>query len=220
MISFALAAWRDWRDRLAFKSLASAAMACVVAGAFSALAPLVLSGTLAACFSVGGWFAARRYGPGSWGRERIRGTDIKAAAIAGGVALSGLAGWAVWVVALAPPAALVAASWNLGAGRLASLAFVCLGCWTLALGAGFLASATSDSEGEASGAWLGAIWMLASAIFPAVRFLNPFLQAWNAVRGGSDGMELAGAGVQVALGLLALLAGGAAAVDGRNHDAA
>lgn len=209
MISLSMAIWRDWRDHVAAATIAPAAILCALTVSFASLSPLMISGVLSGASILGGWFAGRRYGPGSFGRERFtrfvsesgrRGTGF-------GLALSSLSAWICVITALAPALALLVYSWRLGSTRLILFMTASMGPWFLSWGGAFVSSILKSDETSAPGWWMCLLWLIPTALVPVLRFLNPFIIVWRAIGGDLIASVLYGSTVLTAAGICLMVLG-------------
>lgn len=206
MSALALAAWKDWRDRVAARSLMPALVAWAVAASFRALGPFLLAASLAASFALAGWFAGRRYGPGSFGRERLSAASLRSGQYVLALSLASGAMCLCWLLAAAAPLTFVALSSGLSLDRLPLVGLALSGIWYCSFGGAFLSSMLRKEEDGAAGLVFALAWLSPTLALPFLRWLNPILHAWSAYRGFSAWPALAASAAEALLGagLLAL----------------
>ncbi len=218
MSALALAAWRDWRDRVALPSLAPALALWILAASFGSLGPFLLSAAFALSFACGGWFAGRRYGPGSFGKERLAAAALDPPRTVLALGLASTAMCLSWLALAAAPALFTILSFGMESARLPLLALSLSGIWQLSFGAAFLAARIRRAEDSAAGAVFALAWILPASILPFLRWLNPFQHAWSAFRGFSAWPALGAWAAELVLGT-AFLYLGASRQRGEDRDA-
>ena len=192
MSAFALAIFRDWRDRVSAAFLAPAALALALGSSFSYLSPVFLCLGLSAFSALGGWLAGGRYGLGSFGRERMAAAmaRLSPARAAWSMIMAGGGAWLACALAAAPCVVLVGRSWPVAPSALALMTAGSLGTWLLSLGAAAASGALKQSTEGAPGFWLAALLFGLTAWVGFLRPWNPFLALWRAMTGRLDAGSL------------------------------
>jgi hypothetical protein len=206
MIALILEDFRDWRIGQMGRTITMACLALLAAGAVTLLQPVIVMEAATLVSVLLGWSRGSQYYMGSSLRRPL--IDCAAGPISAALAKasSSLAVWLVHILVLSPVLALTAATRGLRLEALASCACAWLAAYYAALGLSFFASLVFARADGIIGLFLVVLWLGSTASCPPLREANPFVLAWDALKGGSRAADWLGFG-----GLLAFAAAAFAA---------
>jgi len=197
VIAFLIEDIREWRLSQMGRTVTLASLALLVVGAATTLQPIFMVMAATTVSILLGWTRGSRYGIASSARKILIACPIPPRAAAAGKALSSIAIWLVHLLVLSPALALTAASRGLRLDALAACACSALAAYCLALGLSFVSSLGAAKSDGLFGLLLIALWIGSSAFAPPIRKANPFVQAWDFLKGARPAEDWAWIGAAV-----------------------
>lgn len=194
MIALFLEDIREWRIAQMGRTITMSCLAVLAAGATTLLQPVIMIEAATLVSVLLGWSRGSQYYLGSSSRRPLVDCAVRPIAAVSAKALSSIAIWLVHILVLSPALALTVAARGLRLDALAACACAWLAAYGAALGLSFVVSLVFARSDGVIGLFLVVLWLGATALCPPVREANPFVPAWDALKGRSGPADWLGVG--------------------------
>jgi hypothetical protein len=199
VIAFFIEDFREWRLSQMSRTIALACLFILAVGAATLLQPILVVEAVAAISILLGWSRGRQYDISSSARRSLVASAVPPRAAAAGKVLSSVAIWLLHILILSPALALMAVSRGLRLDALSACACSWLAAYCLSLGLSFIASLGLAKSDGLFGFFLIGLWIGASALAGPIRKANPFVQAWDFLKGSASSEDWAWIGALAVL---------------------
>jgi hypothetical protein len=199
---------REWRISQMSRTITLSCLVVLAVGAASLLQPVLMIAASTLVSILLGWSRGSQYYISSSARKPLITCPVSPRGAAAAKAASSIAIWLLPLLALSPPLALTVAARGLRVDALAACASSWLVAYCVAVGLSFIVSLGFGRSDGLIGLFLILCWQGATALVPALAKANPFVQAWDFLKGSATAGDWYWMGISAALA--AALFGGAA----------